>query len=190
MLPAAPVAAAILSEVVLGVDVQRLLLLLAVAVAGVLLGARPAILAALAATALAGYDAAANRWIVARPADAIVLAVFAVTAVGVALAAGARRGAAQQARDLKAQLAHAERAGTERHETAERLATDVAALRAAAERRERELVAARDAAARAERARRELLDSLPPELRAPHVQPPFAVQLFPPIFTAPPVGMP
>jgi hypothetical protein len=181
--PAVPLAAAILSEITLAVDVQRLLLLLAVAAVGVVLGGRSALVSAAVATGLAGYDAFARRWIVTRPSDVLVLAVFGVTAAGVALAAGARRGASARARDLRRQLALAERAESERQQLAERLAGDVAALRAAAERRERELADARAAAERAERARRELLDSLPPELRAPHERAPRPLQLFPPIFT-------
>jgi K+-sensing histidine kinase KdpD len=184
--PAALLAAGLFARVVLGLEVQRLLLLLVVAVVGVLFGGGPGVLAAVVATALGWFHVDLLRWVFDPAVDLLPLAAFAATALVVALAAGARRHAPAQVRELARHLARAERDADDAREQAARLEHEAAVLRERIARADRDVESARAAADRADRARRALIDALPPEQRAPHVTAPAPLQLFPPIFTKPP----
>ncbi|AHG92980.1 hypothetical protein J421_5445 (plasmid) [Gemmatirosa kalamazoonensis] len=170
-------------------EVLRLLLILVTAIVGVGLGGGPAVLTALVATALAWYRTDVGRWVVDPAVDGPAIAAFAATAIVVAVTAGARRGAAVSARWLQRELEAAAEDAEARQETIARLTAETAALRAESTRTAGELASARAAADRAERSRKAILDSLPPELRAPHVMPPAALQLFPPLLAAAPIGI-
>jgi hypothetical protein len=71
----------------------------------------------------------------------------------------------------------------------ERLTAESASLRAQVTRTAADLAEARADADRHARARKAILDSLPADLRAPHVVPPTALQLFPPLLTPAPLGV-
>jgi len=187
--PAVPLAVIMLAHVPVAPETQRLALLLVVAVVGVGLGAGPAILTAIVATVLAWYRPDTARWVVDPTTDTPLLAAYAATALVVAVTAGARRGAAGEARRLQRELLSAAQEDTAHRQIIERLTGEAAALRLEADRTSRELADARAALDRTERSRKAILDSLPPELRAPHVVTPIALQLFPPLLTAAPLGV-
>jgi len=189
--PAVPLAAVLLGHLPVAPEVLRLALLVVVAVIGVGLGTGPAVLTAVVASALGWYSPELGRWTVdpALPADQLALGAFGVTALVVAATAGARRGTAGEARRLRQEVAAAEAQDAAQQETIQRLTAESASLRAQVTRTAADLAEARADADRHARARKAVLDSLPPDLRAPHVVPPTALQLFPPLLTPAPLGV-
>ena len=187
--PAVPLAAIVLAHVPVAPEVQRLALLAVVALVGGVLGTGPALLAAIVATVLGWYRPDVARFVVDLPADQVAIGAFAVAALLVAALVGPRRATVAEARALAQRADRAEREEAARRQVLERATAEATTLRAAVARSDRELADARAAADRAERSRRAILDSLPPDLRAPHIQVPVAVQLFPPLLAAPPIGL-
>jgi hypothetical protein len=185
--PAVPLAVVVLARIPVTAELQRLLLLLVVALVGVALGAAPAILTALVAVPLGWFRLDTARVTIVA-ADQPTLAAFAATALLVAITAGARRGASAEARALRQQLALATEDQAAHRQSVERLTAQSAAFRAEADRLADDLTDARAESERLKRSRKAILDSLPPDLRAPHVVAPRAIQLFPPLLTEAPLG--
>jgi hypothetical protein len=189
--PAVPLAIVLVAHLRIAPEVLRLALLVVVAVVGVGLGTGPAVLTALVAAALGWYSPDQGGWTVdpALPADQLALGAFGVTALVVAATAGARRGTAAEARWLRQEVEAADAQDAAQRQTIERLTAESASLRAEAARTAADLAEARADADRHARGRKAILDSLPPDLRAPHVVPPSALQLFPPLLTSAPLGV-
>ncbi|MBV9879070.1 MAG: hypothetical protein JO180_01175 [Gemmatirosa sp.] len=191
VLPAIPFLVALYGGGELLPEFQRLVLLVLVAVAAALFGVAPGVLAAIVATVSTAYDPTpSGHWAIAGTSSWVMLGAFAACAVVVAIAAGAGHGARASIGVLQRMVMQAERGEEAQREATERATADVQSLRAALARRDAELAAAREAVTRAEQARRDMIAALPPELRAPHVAVPTPLQLFPPIFTAAPLGVP
>lgn len=185
--PAVPLAVCYFSHTTVAPEVQRLSLLAMVALVATTQSRGPALLSIVVATALGWFRLETLRFSAAE-SDGATIVVFFFVALVIAAAITVRRAGALLARELAARADSAEREAAGYRAESERLEETVTRLRTSLTRAESDASAARADADRAREARRALLDSLPHDLRAPHVQPPAPLQLFPPIFTTPPRG--
>jgi hypothetical protein len=160
----------------------RLVGLLGLTLAAAVFGLGPGLLSAGETVLAVGYLSGLplTSALVADPRSAVPFGMFALTAIVVAIAAGAWRNARHAVATRRAQLARVERELADARREAERGAVEVVALREAAAASDARLRIARNTDEAAVQARTALLDTLPVELRESQSAVPEAIALFPP----------